>query len=206
MSSGFIKLRRGIIEHLQSGRMTADEFCVFSLLLPLADFRSGTWQGSGVALSTYLSAWSLRKCQRVLKSLAGKGYITLRSMRGKMGNYPIVIHNFHEPVEKVTTPETPVAQSDDTRDATLPKVTTPAPTLQEVIQEVKIRSKPAQVRRVRHIESKIEQEQRRKIEAKQKRQHDETELRMEVYAGRGPVCAVPGLWGQIKELAAKKAL
>jgi hypothetical protein len=123
MPNGFVKFRRGLLDHLLEGRMSPDEYCVFSLLLQVADFRSGVWRGSGVALSTYLKTWSVRKCQRVLKSLARKAYVSLRSCRGKRGNYPVIIHKYGR---KVTTRVSPVLKSDDTSDATLPKVTTPA--------------------------------------------------------------------------------
>jgi hypothetical protein len=112
--------------------MSADEYCVFSLLLQVADFRSGMWRGSGVALSAYLKTWSIRKCQRTLQALAAKDYISLRSIRGKKGNYPVIIHKFHE---KVASNLSPLIESDDTTDATLPKVTTPTTTIEEVTQE-----------------------------------------------------------------------
>src|SRR5258708_1197426 len=123
MPNGFVKFRRGLVDHLLGGRISADEYCVFSVLLQVADFRSGVCWGSGIALSSYLKTWSVRKCQRILKSLARRDYLSLRSCRGKKGNYAVVIHKYHQ---KVTTRVTPLLESDDKGDATLAKVTTPA--------------------------------------------------------------------------------
>lgn len=128
MSERFVKLRYGLVDHLLDGRMSGDEYGAFSLIALLANIQSGIWQGSGIALAAYLKSWSVRKCQRVLKSLARKNYLSLRSKRGAKGNYPVIIRNYHG---KVTTRMTPLMKSDDTRDATLPKVTTPAPTKEE---------------------------------------------------------------------------
>lgn len=51
-----------------------------------------------------------------------------------------------------------------------------------------------------------EQEQRRRIEAKQNRLDKESEFSRELYVGSGPVCVVPDLWDRVKQLARKKAL
>lgn len=94
MPNGYAKFRRGLVEHLKDGRMTADEYCVFSLLIQLADFHSGVWIGSGVAMSSY-TKWCERKNQMVLGSLQSKGYLELRTIPGRKGNYPIVVNKYH---------------------------------------------------------------------------------------------------------------
>lgn len=113
--------------------MTADEYCVFSLLIQLADFHSGIWVGSGVAISDYLK-WGERKCQRLLRSLAFKGYLELAVVpTGRKGNYSITVMKYHgspsgETVKgNITVPgdgETQLSPSGET-------------TLKEVIQEKK---------------------------------------------------------------------
>ncbi len=94
VSGGFVKLRRDVRDHLKSGRMSADEWSAFSLILTLVDFRSAIWIGSGVAISDYLK-WCQRKSQMVLSSLSSKGYIELRNVHGRKGNYPIYVRKFH---------------------------------------------------------------------------------------------------------------
>lgn len=185
MSNRFVKLRYGLVDHLLDGRMSGDEYGAFSLIVLLADFRSGVWQGSGVALSAYLRSWSIRKCQRILKSLESKNYLTSRPIRGKKGNYPVVIHNYHG---KVTTPATPLLESDDTSDATLPKVTTPAPTKEEVTK-IKPKISAAQPRRVTRP-PRSEQEQRQIVEARDRRLEKEADARREVRVGAGPGTAI----------------
>jgi hypothetical protein len=161
--------------------MSGDEFGVFTALLVLADYRTGIWIGSGVALASYLKRWSPRKCQRILASLNIKHYIALRHSRGKKGSFPVIIHNYNKSVEKVTTLMTPLSKSDDTNDATFPKVTTPATTLKEVKQELKTKKKSAQPRRVSSLVD--EQEQRRRIEGRDRRLEKEADSRKEINVG-----------------------
>lgn len=74
--------------------MTADEYCVFSLVVQLADWQTGIWVGSGVAVSDYLK-WCSRKSQLVLRSLESKGYLGLNIVKGRKGNYAITVKNYH---------------------------------------------------------------------------------------------------------------
>ena len=41
--SGWVQARRGVLEHLQDGRMTPNEFAVFHILLYLADKETGSY-------------------------------------------------------------------------------------------------------------------------------------------------------------------
>jgi hypothetical protein len=113
----------------------------------------------------------------------------MRAIRGKKGNYPVRIVNFHK--------------SDDTSDAsfvaTRPKVTTPALTIEEV--RLKNREKtPRTKQRGTHSP-----EQFRQIEAKQKRLRAEYETAKELYVGHGPI-TVPGLMDEIRKIAAAKSV
>jgi hypothetical protein len=51
---GYVQLRRGILEHLQDGRMTSDEFAAFTVMLLKADHKTGVWRGAGKALARLL--------------------------------------------------------------------------------------------------------------------------------------------------------
>jgi hypothetical protein len=187
VSAGFAQLRRGLIDQLVDGRITGDEYGVFCLMVQLADYRSGIWRGSGVALATYLHGWSIRKCQRLLTSLKSKGYIALRHIRGRKGNYEIAVERYSGPVEKVTTPQTSLFESDDTIDVRNAKVTTPATTLKEVKQEVKLKKKAAQALRGPSKPLRTEQEQRRIVAARDTREHKEVEARRDAFVGAGPI-------------------
>jgi hypothetical protein len=73
--NGFVKLRRGLAEHVRSGRMTLSEHGAFTLLLQLADYSTGCWHGTqrSFALAAGISsglAWQL------LTSLERKGYLS----------------------------------------------------------------------------------------------------------------------------------
>lgn len=123
--------------------MSADEYCVFCLVVQLADYTSGIWIGSGVALSDYLE-WCPRKCQIVLSSLEAKHYLKLRNIRGKKGNYPIVIPNFHG---KVANGDASLQPTGAPGCVTSAKVANPGATLKEVIQEKSKEANPAQTSR-----------------------------------------------------------
>lgn len=75
LPSGFIKLRRGIGDHLDERRITPDEFNIFVNVILLADYRTGVWEGSAGRLAKRLG-WTARYCQLLLKSLRAKGYIS----------------------------------------------------------------------------------------------------------------------------------
>lgn len=175
---GFAKLRRGILEHLKSGRMVVDEYSVFTLVIQLADWKSGIWIGSGVCVSDYLK-WCPRKCQLVLKSLDRKGYIELRAVHGRNGNYPILVRKYFG------SPNGSAVKTGISEHGCGDKAGSPngGATLKEVVQEERLRSNTAQTRRVSHSPEKI-----RQIEAKQKRLQDEAQFYRDVHVGQGPVC------------------
>ena len=91
--SGFVQLRRGIIEHLTSGRMDSDEFAAYSLIILLADHKTGIWNGSAKALRTYLH-WQHGKTKFVLRSLISNGYISRNHIPGRIGNYQISVSKY----------------------------------------------------------------------------------------------------------------
>lgn len=93
MVSGFIRLRRGILEHLESGRITMDEYGAYTVMILKADHRTGIWTGSGKALSA-LTKWCLRKAQIVMMELARKGYLKIEHVHGQHGNYAVKIKRY----------------------------------------------------------------------------------------------------------------
>jgi len=91
--SSYIQLRRGLIEHIESGKMSADEFGAYVLIILKADYRTGVWMGSGVALAESLHC-EVRKAQHLLRRLTKKGYIASGNNRGTRGNYPIIVQRY----------------------------------------------------------------------------------------------------------------
>jgi hypothetical protein len=83
-ADNFVKWRRTIDEHLELGRLTWDEYGMFSWLCTKADQRTGRLRTSWPTLAdqTTLSA---NYAGKLCRSLKGKGYIAFREHRGRRG-------------------------------------------------------------------------------------------------------------------------
>lgn len=91
--SGFAKVRRGILEHLQDEKIGMGEFSVYMLVLLNADPSTGAWIGSARKLADrYLL--SERTCRDNMEKLEAKGYIKRFQVPGKHASYPILINRF----------------------------------------------------------------------------------------------------------------
>ena len=75
MTNGFLALRRGILEHLDDGRLTPLEFAAFVVILISADHRSAIWPGSGRILGELLGL-SPSYARKILGALKRKGYVS----------------------------------------------------------------------------------------------------------------------------------
>jgi hypothetical protein len=73
--SGFVQLRRGLIDHTRDGRLTNNEALAFIMLTMLADKSTGSYTINGPTLRSYLPELSEDAAQRVLRSLEEKRYI-----------------------------------------------------------------------------------------------------------------------------------
>jgi hypothetical protein len=73
--SGYIPLRRGLIEHTHDGRLTNDEALTLVWLIMLADKETGRGTINGPTLKTFLPGLTVDGAKRVLNSLQKKGYI-----------------------------------------------------------------------------------------------------------------------------------
>lgn len=92
--AGFIRIRRGIYEHLSDGRMTGREWMVYSVLHLKADHLTGIcYKISGPALG-YLLGLKSHYVNSILRTLEEKGYIKRLSHRGQVVCYPVVINKF----------------------------------------------------------------------------------------------------------------
>ena len=93
---GYVPVRRGLIEHVRSGRLTVTEYVVFTFLLVWADHRTGiaTINGPGiVGLSG--GQLDLDYVQKCVASLERKGYIKRPFfVQGQRGDQKIFIDKF----------------------------------------------------------------------------------------------------------------
>jgi hypothetical protein len=93
--NGFVQLRRGLLEHVESGRMTSDEFAAFVYITAKADHRTGVWKGSGRELGAALG-WCPRQGQNVLASLKSKTYVKVFRTRFAHGSsFSVAVPKYH---------------------------------------------------------------------------------------------------------------
>lgn len=91
-----MQLRRGILEHLESRRITVEEYSIYTLIILKADHRNGTWKGCALALAR-LTGKSKRWCAYKLASLRGKGYLSATPTLGR-GQYLIRVNHYFQKV------------------------------------------------------------------------------------------------------------
>jgi hypothetical protein len=100
MNAGFYKRRRGILEHLEAGRISLLDLAVHDYL----NLKANLVVGNGFSLpagvcitsaaaihATCPSQISERAVQRSLKHLEKIGWIKTWKVRGKRGNYPVLL-------------------------------------------------------------------------------------------------------------------
>jgi hypothetical protein len=92
--SGYIPLRRGLISHIQEGRLSNNEALTFIVLLMLADSSTGAGTINAPTLRAFLPELSYDAAKRALLALEEKGYIyraitpfSTRAYRFWVGNY-----------------------------------------------------------------------------------------------------------------------
>lgn len=73
--NGFVKLRRGLAEHVGAGRMTLTEHGAYTLLLQLADHTTGRWRGTQRSFAA-AAGISSGMAWKILTSLERKGYLS----------------------------------------------------------------------------------------------------------------------------------
>ena len=188
-SSGFVKLRRGILEHYQDGKVSAYEFHIYVLLILEANYENGVWRGCAEKLSIVYKI-PARTCRDVLEKLHRKGYIKRFHVRGKHGNYPVLINKYecrdgagnevYLNAKKSTDWRHPIYESA----ATVPGRCRDGAAIQEVRtnnKEKTPRQNPARLN-----SDLLELEQRRNLEHRDYRLTRGEEFRREVRIGTGP--------------------
>jgi hypothetical protein len=100
-NEGSIQIRRGLIEHIEKGKLPPSALGVYVMLHLIADCTSGVWIGSAVKLRLlYFSTTDLRTIQRIVKHLENIRFIRCFRIQGRKGNYAFLVNNY--PVSKGT--------------------------------------------------------------------------------------------------------
>lgn len=137
MKEHFIRLKAGLLEHCEDGRMTPTMMNVYVIVLGQADYGTGFWKGSAAKV---FAAWgaqlSLRTIQRALEALCREGYLKSFHTPGQRHNYPVAINKYLIKFGKhkgywlnasaTTVPENPVYEpyDEESGDSTTDRATT----------------------------------------------------------------------------------
>lgn len=94
--AGWYPRRRGILEHLDSGKISLLDAAVHDHLCLTADYKTGvSWSSAEKIRALCPRDVTLRAVQRSLARLEEIGWIKRFRTRGQHGNYPIVVGKFH---------------------------------------------------------------------------------------------------------------
>lgn len=92
---GFVQLRRGLLTHLMDGRISPNEFAVFTILLMLADKETGSYRINASAVRFWTgNQMSRDSADRALRGLEEKGYIVREIATGSRSVYAYHIQKF----------------------------------------------------------------------------------------------------------------
>lgn len=73
--TGYVPLRRGVLEHTMAGKLSTQEFAAFTALVLLADKETGAGRINAPVLTSWLPDLSYDAAKRALLSLESKRYI-----------------------------------------------------------------------------------------------------------------------------------
>ena len=94
MNEGHIRLRRGLLEHIDTGKMNGDMLGVYIYLHLGCDYTTGiVWTTSAPYISIKLKK-PVKKVQRVLQKLAEMEYIKRFGHRGQVTHYKVLINRY----------------------------------------------------------------------------------------------------------------
>ena len=92
-NSGFVQLRRGLAEHVRTGRLSFLEASLYIFILMDTNPSTGVCYGSAGLFATVYGI-PTRTCRDALEKLEKKGYFRRFPTPGKHGSYPILINKF----------------------------------------------------------------------------------------------------------------
>ena len=87
---GYIKLRRGILSHLQTRRLWVNEFTTFVTLLVLADIKTGVVEHTSQKALAELLGMPVATVRAAMKRLEDKGYILRAFIQGRKEWYSVL--------------------------------------------------------------------------------------------------------------------
>lgn len=94
MNEGHIRLRRGLLEHIDTGKMNGDMLGVYIYLHLGCDYTTGiVWTTSAPYISFKLKK-PVKLVQRILQNLAKKKYIKRFGHRGHVSFYQVLINRY----------------------------------------------------------------------------------------------------------------
>ncbi|HKV92333.1 MAG TPA: hypothetical protein VJW20_07275 [Candidatus Angelobacter sp.] len=114
--SGYIPLRRGLISHIQDGRLTNNEALTFIVLLMLADSSTGSYTINAPSLRAYLPELSYDAAKRALLALEEKRYIFRDIKPFSTRVYRFWIGNYRPTTGQYRALQTDISKALDTRD------------------------------------------------------------------------------------------
>jgi hypothetical protein len=102
-NGNFVQIRRGILQHVETRRLSAREFAAYTLIVLLADSSTGVWWGNSVALAAKFGSGDVSElaAQKTLRSLGEKGYIKSLRQPGSRASYPIIVNRYKITVGKL---------------------------------------------------------------------------------------------------------
>ena len=92
MLSGYMPIRRALLDHIRSGDLSHEEALAYVIIILEADCETGIWRGSAKALGPY--NYSNRAARHILHRLHRKGYIKSFCRQGRRGNYVVLVNKF----------------------------------------------------------------------------------------------------------------
>jgi len=99
MIEGFVKIRRGLVEHIDHGRINSTEYLVYLHLIIMADHKTGIiWKVSAPFIRrSGLQTFPISTLKRAIQHLEEKGYlkrIWINQVGGGLYNFHLIINNY----------------------------------------------------------------------------------------------------------------
>ena len=93
---GFAIIRGGILDHLLAGTISLFELGIYLVIHLQVDFQTGVWRGSSPRLlAAAPRGTGLREVQRALQNLVRQGFLRSFHVRGKRGNFCVLVDRYN---------------------------------------------------------------------------------------------------------------
>jgi ribosomal protein S8 len=196
--SGYVQIRRGILEHLRLGLISPTDKGFYETFIEMADPRTGILNSNAAELA-FLCCSNRKTVQKFLCRLERKGYIKRFSTPRSHGKYAILINRYRCTLSPHKNMELNADKTTDWRFPIYEQVSRPGaresatPLHKErargelrIENKTKVKSRPPTPRAPTTPARRSETEQRRIVDARDNRQRKETEVRIATSVGKGP--------------------